>query len=162
MGIEIERKFLVTDDSWRTLADTGTPYEQGYLSSNRDCSIRVRIEGEQARLNIKSATLGIVRTEYEYGIPVEEARELLDNFCGNTVTKIRYLVPFAGRTWEVDVFSKENTGLVVAEIELENEEENPELPPWAGEEVSGDPRYYNTELSRHPYSRWQNGDNIAC
>jgi len=154
MGIEIERKFLVTDDSWRHDADTGTAYEQGYLSSNRDCSIRVRIEGEQARLNIKSATLGIVRTEYEYGIPVEEARELLDKFCGSTVTKTRYRVPFAGRTWEVDVFSKDNTGLIVAEIELENEKARPDLPPWAGEEVSGDPRYYNTELSRKPYTRW--------
>lgn len=154
MGIEIERKYLVKNDSWRDSADDGTAFEQGYLSSNRDCSVRVRIEGDQARLNIKSATLGVVRQEFEYSIPLNEARELLDSFCPNTVSKTRYLIPFAGKTWELDVFSKSNAGLIVAEIELEHEDEQPELPDWAGKEVSGDPRYYNTELSRHPYSRW--------
>ncbi len=154
MGIEIERKFLVLNDSWRDSADAGTAYEQGYLSTNQACSVRVRIEGDQARLNIKSATLGIVRQEFEYPIPVTEARELLDSFCPDTVSKTRYLIPHAGKTWELDVFNKANAGLIVAEIELEHEDEQPELPDWAGKEVSGDPRYYNTELARHPFTRW--------
>lgn len=158
MGIEIERKFLVCNDDWRHHADAGTRYEQGYLSSNRDCSVRVRIEGEQARLNIKSATLGIIRQEFEYSIPIDEARELLDSFCPNTVYKTRYLVQHADKTWEVDVFEKDNAGLVVAEVELEDENERIKLPEWAGEEVSGDPRYYNTELARHPYTRWADSD----
>ena len=111
-------------------------------------------EGKQARLNIKSATLGIVRKEYEYPIPLDEAHELLDNFCADTVRKTRYHIPFAGKTWELDVFAGANAGLVVAEIELDSEDEQPELPGWAGEEVSDDHRYYNTELCRHPYPRW--------
>lgn len=154
MGIEIERKYLVSNDSWRETAGEGTAYEQGYLPTEDTCSVRVRIEGSEARLNIKSATLGIVRKEYEYPIPVGEARELLDNFCSDTVSKIRYHIPYAGRTWELDVFAGANEGLIVAEVELDSEDEQPELPDWAGEEVSDDPRYYNTELSRHPYTRW--------
>lgn len=154
MAVEIERKYLVRDDSWRENADDGTAYEQGYLPTDGLCSVRIRIEGKQARLNIKSATLGIVRKEYEYPIPLDEAHELLDNFCADTVRKTRYHIPFAGKTWELDVFAGANAGLVVAEIELDSEDEQPELPGWAGEEVSDDHRYYNTELCRHPYTRW--------
>ena len=155
MGIEIERKFLVCNDSWRDHADKGTPYEQGYLCGTGDCSIRVRIEGDQARLNIKSATLGIRRQEFEYPIPVDEARELLDSFCPCTVCKTRYFVEHAGKTWEVDVFEQDNAGLVVAEIELDDEDEQLSLPDWAGQEVSADTRYYNTELAKHPYRTWR-------
>ena len=154
MGIEIERKFLVRNDSWRDHADEGTSYEQGYLCDGGNCSIRVRIEGDQARLNIKSATLGIVRQEFEYPIPLAEARELLDRFCPATVRKTRYHVEHAGKTWEIDVFEQDNAGLIVTEVELEREDEEIDLPDWVGDEVSSEPRYYNTELARHPYRQW--------
>jgi adenylate cyclase len=158
MGTEIERKYLLTDDRWRAAADTGTRYQQGYLSGDRNCSIRVRIEGERAALNIKSATLGIQRHEYEYEIPLPDARQLLELFCPDTVSKTRYHVDYAGKTWEIDVFEGRNAGLVVAEVELDSIDETLELPPWVGVEVSGQPRYYNTELARHPFLDWDESE----
>lgn len=155
MATEIERKFLVVDDRWREQADPGTAFRQGYLVGSERASVRVRIEGERANLNIKSATLGVQRQEYEYPIPLEDAREMLDTLCEKAmIEKTRYHVVFAGYTWEVDVFEGDNAGLVVAEVELDSEDEQPPLPPWAGEEVSHDPRYYNVCLVKHPYKDW--------
>ena len=155
MAIEIERKFLLINDSWRKHADSGTKYEQGYLIGGEAASVRVRIEGEMAFLNIKSATLGIRRTEYEYPIPHSEAKELLLTLCEKpTVRKTRYHVQVNRHTWEIDVFEGENKGLVVAEIELENETDTFDCPDWLGVEVSNDPRYYNVNLGKYPYTKW--------
>jgi adenylate cyclase len=155
MGIEIERKFLLKDDSWRQQADAGTRYRQGYLIGAKQASVRVRIEGDRAFLNIKSMTLGVTRHEYQYPIPLVEANELLDTLCEKPlVEKTRYKIEHAGHEWEVDVFAGVNTGLVVAEVELQSEHEQLVLPAWAGLEVSDDPRYYNVNLVKHPYTTW--------
>jgi adenylate cyclase len=155
MATEIERKFLVKDDSWREDAEPGVRYRQGYLSSAKSCSIRVRVAGERGYLNIKSATLGVTRTEHEYPIPLSDAEEMLVDLCeGPLIEKTRYRVPHKGHIWEVDVFGGDNEGLVVAEIELDHPDESFELPAWAGEEVSHDPRYYNVCLVEHPYKHW--------
>ncbi|MFW2440623.1 MAG: CYTH domain-containing protein [Arenicellales bacterium] len=156
MGIEIERKFLVKKNLWEASANNGANFKQAYLSQGGPCSVRVRREGNKANLNIKSATLGIVRQEFEYSIPLDEAEELLSLFCDKTVTKKRYKIDYAGKTWEIDVFTGDNDGLIVAEIELDHPDEDFELPPWAGDEVSGEARYYNTELARHPFCTWEN------
>ncbi|MDY6979160.1 MAG: CYTH domain-containing protein [Pseudomonadota bacterium] len=156
MAVEIERKFLVNSERWREQADAGQQLAQGYLIGAREASVRVRIEGERANLNIKSATMGIYRQEYEYPIPLADAREMLDTLCEKPVIeKTRYHVEHAGHTWEVDVFEGENAGLVVAEIELASESEPFEQPDWLGEEVSADPRYYNVSLVKHPYKAWR-------
>lgn len=155
MATEIERKFLVVSDRWREQAQRGTAFRQGYLVGAKHASVRVRIEGEKANLNIKSATLGVHRQEFEYPIPLEDAREMLDTLCEKPlIEKTRYLVAFEGYTWEVDVFEGDNAGLVVAEVELSSEDEQPPLPAWVGEEVSHDPRYYNVCLVKHPYKDW--------
>jgi adenylate cyclase len=155
MAIEIERKFLLKNDAWRSHADEGKDYIQGYLVGSPAASVRVRIEGEQAYINIKSATLGITRLEYEYPIPLEDARHMLDNLCEKPlIKKKRYHVNQNGNVWEIDEFSGENAGLLVAEIELPDEDTRPVLPDWIGEEVSHDPRYYNVSLVKHPYSKW--------
>lgn len=156
MATEIERKFLVMDDSWRQNADEGTRFRQGYIIGAEKASVRVRIEGERANLNIKSATLGVRRQEFEYAIPLAEAEEMLDTLCEKPqIEKVRYLVPCQGHTWEIDVFSGENAGLVVAEVELGSEEETFAMPEWAGKEVSDDTRYYNVCLVKHPFCEWQ-------
>lgn len=155
MATEIERKFLVRDESWRAAAGAGVRYRQGYLIGAAKASVRVRLEGEQARLNIKSATLGVRRSEYEYAIPMADALEMLEQLCEKPlIDKTRYRVQYAGREWEIDVFEGDNAGLVVAEVELEDEHAPLALPPWAGEEVSHDPRYYNVCLVKHPYKDW--------
>lgn len=164
MAIEIERKFLVRDDSWRQAADAGTVYRQGYLSrvpgqrADADAvrsSVRVRSDGARAFLNIKSATLGIRRQEYEYPIPVTDAAAMLADLCvGAVVEKTRYHVHVGPHVWEIDVFAGANAGLTVAEIELAREDEVFERPPWLGDEVSDDPRYYNVCLAERPYSTW--------
>lgn len=155
MPQEIERKFLVLHDGWRVHADGGTPMSQGYLGSDPSCSIRVRIEGDVAKLNVKSATLGIERTEFEYAIPVGDARQMLARFCGgHTVDKVRYEVPWGAHVFEIDVFSGANAGLVVAELELARADEDFARPDWLGAEVSHDPRYYNVCLIEHPYREW--------
>jgi adenylate cyclase len=154
MGIEIERKFLVTGDGWRTGA-SGVPMRQGYLALGPPASVRVRIEGERALLNIKESTLGLRRDEFEYEIPVADAEELLFHCGGSVIEKQRFNVQHGGRDWEVDVFGGPNAGLVVAEVELDDENERVDLPPWVGEEVSRDPRYRNTYLSAHPYRTWR-------
>jgi len=131
------------------------PIKQGYLVGGKDASVRVRLQGETANLNIKSATLGVRRQEFEYAIPVADAEVLLRTLCHRPIIeKMRYLVPYANKQWEVDVFEGDNAGLIVAELELQEETEQYETPPWLGEEVSHDPRYYNTCLSQHPFKDW--------
>ncbi len=156
MGTEIERKFLVASHDWRAVADAGTAMKQGYLAIGPPAAVRVRLEGNQAFLNIKQSTLDISRAEFEYPLPAADAEELLETLCaGRTVEKTRYCVEYGGRTWEVDVFKGLNAPLIVAEVELESTADAIELPPWAGAEVSGDPRYLNTYLSQHPFSTWE-------
>lgn len=128
---------------------------QGYLNKNGPGSIRVRIAGDQAALNIKSATLGVSRAEFEYAIPMSDAEYILDSLCLKPlIEKTRYKIKYAGHLWEIDVFAGDNAGLVVAEIELDAAEEAFHLPDWAGAEVSHDPRYYNVCLVSHPYKYW--------
>lgn len=154
MGIEIERKFLVTGSGWRIL---GEPvfYHQGYLNLDPLRSVRVRIEGEHARLNIKSQRNSLKRIEYEYPIPLEDARFLLKEVCEQpTIMKHRTTLEFQGMCWEMDEFLGENEGLSVAEVELEREEQSLKLPEWVGGEVSDDPRFLNINLIRTPYCSW--------
>lgn len=156
MVTEIERKFLLRNDDWRALAGEGVAYRQGYLVGSDRASVRVRIEGEQAYLNIKSATLGIERMEFEYPIPREDAEVLLARLCQQPlIEKRRYTFMYEGKQWEIDVFEGDNAGLVVAEIELQSVDEEFVRPPWLGEEVSDDPRYYNVSLVTHPYREWR-------
>jgi adenylate cyclase len=161
MPIEIERKFLVTGDGWRTAAHKVVPMAQGYLndlaamdSGAMKASVRVRIAGDEAYLNLKSRELGHTRQEFDYPIPVDDARALLALCVGGLVDKRRHYVEFGGRTWEVDEFLGENQGLVVAEIELEAADASFEKPGWIGEEVTDEPRYYNLALATRPYSQW--------
>ena len=157
MGVEIERKFLIREgyeNKW--LGDvTGTPYVQGYLSRERGRTVRVRIAGQKAFITIKGEVCGISRAEFEYAIPVEDARAMLPLCDGPLIEKTRHLIPHEGKVWEVDVFHGENQGLTVAEIELADEGQDVSLPEWAGREVTGDIRYYNSTLSRHPFSEWK-------
>lgn len=155
MAQEIERKFILTSDDWRQSVSHSEFYRQGYLASNEKSSIRVRIAADNAWLNIKSATLGIQRTEFEYEIPLADANVILDQLSqGAVIEKTRYFVPDGDHLWEIDVFERDNAGLVVAEIELDDEHESFNKPAWVGEEVSDDPRYYNVCLVDHPYCDW--------
>ena len=155
MGKEIERKFLVSSDAWRGQAKPGVYMSQGYMGDAKRASVRVRVEGDEANINIKSATLGISRVEYEYPIPRDEALEMLNNLCEKPlIEKTRYEVEVGEHTWEVDVFEGDNQGLIVAEVELASEDQVFEKPEWAGEEVSMDTRYYNVCLVKHPYKDW--------
>lgn len=155
MATEIERKFLLANAGWQRLADQGVRFRQGYFSGPERASIRVRIAGDKAYLNIKSAELGIRRLEYEYPIPPTDAEEMLSQLCeAPLIEKTRYHVRHADHVWEIDVFEGENAGLVVAEIELGDENEAFARPDWIAEEVSDDTRYYNVCLVRHPYKNW--------
>ena len=155
MGTEIERKFLITGDAWRAAATKVVEIRQGYLATSSDCSVRVRISRDEARLNIKSAMLAIQRQEFDYAIPQEDAHDMLETLCGGrAVSKTRYYVPHAGHVWEVDEFSGANTGLIVAELELDAVDEAFDKPDWIGEDVSDERRYYNVRLIDHPYSEW--------
>lgn len=155
MGVEIERKFLVTDERWRQAVVRRVRYEQGYLSRSPTSAIRVRTDGARAYLNIKHTVDGITRLEFEYPIPLADAEELLARVALRPlIVKTRHDLEFGGRRWEVDVFEGENAGLVVAEVELEAADAALSLPPWVGREVSADPRYYNANLSEHPYREW--------
>ncbi len=154
MGIEIERKFLVTGNEWREGAQS-LACRQGYLAVGPPASVRVRVMGDRAMLNIKEATLEIARAEFEYEIPLEDAHEMLNHHCaGRVVDKTRHLVDFAGHRWEIDEFSGANQGLIVAEIELDSVGEAFQRPPWLGAEVSGDPRYLNSNLAISPFTAW--------
>jgi adenylate cyclase len=155
MGIEIERKFLVDHAKWDQLnKPEGTHYRQGYLLSNAEQTVRVRISDKQGFLNLKSKQSQVSRNEYEYEIPLEDGIEILNAFTKNGTEKIRYRIPFAGKTWEVDVFLGDNAGLIVAEIELNSETEKFEKPDWISKEVTDDSRYTNASLSIHPFKEW--------
>jgi len=155
MAEEIERKFLVVGNGWRDQAAPGVTLRQGYLVSERRLSVRVRVAREAALLTVKGVQQGLRRLEYEYPIPPAEALEMLEQLrVGAIVEKTRYLVEHGGRTWEVDEFSGDNAGLVVAEVELEAEDAAVELPAWVGPEVSRDPRYLNANLALRPYRHW--------
>ena len=154
MGVEIERKFLLQGDAWRGLGQA-VLLRQGELSSARERVVRVRIEGQQAMLTIKGANVGATRGEWEYPIPLADAAELLDGLCEQPlIEKYRHRIEHAGMVWEVDEFLGTNAGLIVAEIELASEDQPFEKPEWIGAEVSGDARYYNANLIRHPFSQW--------
>ena len=155
MAIEIEHKFLLANDAWREQVSHSVIYKQGYLSSQPTSSIRVRISDNQAWLNIKSATIGTQRHEYEYEIPLTDAQEILDNLCLKPVIeKTRHFVTHGNHQWEIDEFDGENAGLIVAEIELEAADETFEKPDWIGEDVTQDMRYYNNNLAKYPYNQW--------
>lgn len=155
MGKEIERKYLVKNEDWKKLAE-GIYYKQGYLSTVKERTVRVRTIGEKGYLTIKGLTVGVSRSEFEYQIPAEEANQMLDNLCEKPIIeKLRAKVPYKGLTWEIDEFHGENEGLVVAEVEIEDENQAIELPEWIGEEVSGDPRYFNSNLIKNPFTKWE-------
>lgn len=154
MGIEIERKFLVASDGWRQGASQQTRFSQGYLSRDPARTVRVRIAGEQAFLTIKGKTQGASRAEFEYAIPAADAQQLLAISDGPVVEKIRHLCVVGGMTWEVDEFLGANAGLVVAEIELQSEDQPFAHPAWLGAEVTGDGRYVNANLAVKPFSSW--------
>jgi CYTH domain-containing protein len=148
MAKEIERKFLVRSDGWRSAVETKSALRQGYIASMDDRSVRVRIlDGRKARLTIKIGRSTITRDEFEYDIPIAEAKELLQNAIGIVIEKTRYRVPYEGFVWEVDVFAGEHRGLVIAEVEMMSETDNPALPRWLGREVTGDFRYSNQALA---------------
>jgi adenylate cyclase len=152
MSTEIERKFLVDGIEWKQ--GDGVSYCQGYLNPNKERTVRVRIAGDKAFITIKGITNGISRAEFEYEIPVSDADQLLKICEGPLIKKKRYIVIYKGDKWEIDEFSGENEGLVIAEIELENEGQLFERPGWVGKEVSDDPRYFNSSLAANPYSKW--------
>ncbi len=159
MATEIERKFLVRNDSWRDAADRGTRYRQGYLCRDERCSLRVRVSGTSAKLAIKArrddSGGAISRFEYEYDIDPADAEEMLRELARDSVVaKTRYEVKHCGLIWEIDVFEGNNAPLVLAEVELVSPKQKVDLPQWAGREVSDDERYFNAYLSRRPYSTW--------
>ena len=154
--MEIERKFLVVDESWRIDARKSIRIRQGYFATDPSCSIRIRISDNKASLNIKSATLGITRSEYDYPVPISDAEEMLEQLCVKPLLeKERYIVEQGALLWEIDVFSGVNAGLIVAEIELESDQQDFDRPSWLGQEVSDDPRYYNVCLVANPYNKWK-------
>ena len=155
MGQEIERKYLVKDSSWETLAK-GIRYCQGYLSTAKERTVRVRTFENKGFLTIKGIAVGISRAEYEYEIPVSDAETILKTLCeGPLIDKKRYKISHAGLIWEVDEFFGDNAGLVVAEVELSSESQKIDLPAWIGEEVTGDLRYSNSNLTKNPYKNWK-------
>jgi len=155
MATEIERKFLVLNDDWRSIVRSELKIIQAYLATNESSSTRIRIQNDIANINIKSATLGVSRTEFEYSIPIDDAQSMIENLCIKPVIeKTRYIVKHMQHTWEIDVFSGDNQGLIVAEIELASPDETFEKPSWIGEEVSNDARYYNVCLVKNPYKSW--------
>lgn len=155
MGIEIERKFLLSGDGWKGLAK-GDTIRQGYLSTDQERVVRIRIMNREAFMTIKSSTDGLFRNEWEYPIPFADAEDMLDRLCLRPlIEKTRYRIPYEGMVWEVDEFFGENAGLVVAEIELASVDQVFARPGWVGEEVTTDPRYYNTNLMLNPYRTWK-------
>lgn len=154
MGKEIERKFLLKSDAWRALAE-GTMYRQGYLNSAKERTVRIRTVGSKAFLTIKGLTVGATRSEYEYEIPLDECNVMLDTLAEKPlIEKKRYKITKDGLTWEIDEFFGDNQGLIVAEVELASEGQAFDKPEWVGEEVTGDPRYFNANLIKHPFTKW--------
>ncbi|MEL1264876.1 CYTH domain-containing protein [Pseudoxanthomonas putridarboris] len=168
MPLEIERKFLVTGDDWRASAHEVVPMAQGYINDmgamdrgEQKASVRVRIQGDTAFLNLKSRELGHTRQEFDYPIPVADARALLALCVGGVVDKRRHYVRHQGHLWEVDEFLGDNAGLVVAEIELESADEAFVKPAWAGKQVTDAVRYYNLALASRPYAQWSDEERAA-
>lgn len=161
MAIEIERKFLMNGEAWRELVTHSEPMAQGYLAGAEamqagftQCSVRVRISGDEAWINVKSNTKGIARDEYEYPIPVDDATKMLNDLCGDKVEKIRHHVMMDGAHFEIDEFQGANAGLILAEVELPSVDASHPTPDWLGVEVSEEGRYYNINLASNPYSTW--------
>ncbi|HVW97345.1 MAG TPA: CYTH domain-containing protein [Mucilaginibacter sp.] len=155
MAFEIERKFLVDHSKWKALAKPEGRYlRQGYLTDRKEATIRVRLDGDKAFITIKGATTGISRKEFEYEIPAEDGTELLNEFAPAAIEKVRFDIIFEGKLWEVDEFLGDNAGLIVAEIELTNENEHFVLPDWVSAEVSHDARYFNANLLKNPFRSW--------
>jgi adenylate cyclase len=155
MGQEIERKHLVANDHWRRQAGLGTLYVQGYFSVDPERSVRVRMAGGKAVLTVKREITSSTRDEFEYQIPAEDADRMLDNICIKPlIEKTRYVIQDGKLKWEIDEFSAENRGLIIAEVELEDDRLEIVKPDWVGEEVTNDPRYFNVNLVKHPYSEW--------
>ena len=156
MALEIEHKFLLKNNDWTKDINKSTRYKQGYLTSDSKRSVRIRTSDNKAWLNIKSATIGTQRQEYEYEIPFNEGEELLNTLCEKPlIEKVRHLVLHKKHTWEIDVFSGDNEGLVVAEIELTKIGEQFSKPAWLDKEVTDDLRYYNNQLCKYPYKKWR-------
>ncbi|WP_178862335.1 CYTH domain-containing protein [Thiomicrorhabdus cannonii] len=159
MAREIERKFLVKGQDWKALAFKSTHFAQGYLNDIHDAtsksSVRVRIEGDKANLNIKSLEIGLSRDEYEFVIPMQEAQKILKTLTvGPVIEKVRYLVRYGNHIWEIDEFQGDNAGLIIAEVEMDSEEDVIVMPSWAGPEVTHESRFYNVSLSSYPYKDW--------
>jgi adenylate cyclase len=155
MGIEIERKFLVKKDKWAQVVKTERSlFRQGYIMSDAQKTIRVRLTDTEGFITIKGQTIGTARPEFEYNIPTADAQQLLDNFCSSELSKIRYFIPHDGHTWEVYEFLGKNEGLIVAEIELDAEDEKFSLPGWVDREVTSEKKYSNSNLSVKPYRNW--------
>lgn len=164
MGIEIERKYLVKQEEWRShlpellkkSPEIGAKYFQGYIPTNNETTVRLRIVGSQGYLTIKSKAQGYIRSEFEYSIPVEDAQQMLETLCLKPlIEKIRYKINYGNLVWEVDDFLGENKGLIIAEVELENENQAIDIPPWIDREVN-EHKYFNSSLIKHPYSKWKN------
>lgn len=154
MAVEIERKFLVVGDSWRSLAP-GVLYRQGYVAASQERTVRVRVAGDHGYLTIKGASVGIGRSEFEYAIPFADAQEMLDTLCDRPlIEKYRRKIPYNNLVWEIDEFLGENQGLIIAEVELQSAQQEITLPEWIGAEVSSDPRYFNANLAKQPFSQW--------
>ena len=154
MGIEIERKFLVVSDDWKNQV-TGNTIRQGYLATGQDRVVRIRVVNNEAFITIKSSKDGLVRNEWEYSIPPDDAKTMLEKLCIQPIIeKVRYRIPHEGMMWDLDVFSGENDGLLIAEIELESENQPFAMPAWAGKEVTAIARYHNNNLAQYPWRLW--------
>lgn len=163
MGFEIERKFLVRDDSWRNSVIRHVKIRQAYLDSDANVGIRVRVlDNNSATLTLKTRRSKLSRREFEYDIPTADAEALISLRRGKVVEKVRYIVPAGELIWEIDVFSGENLGLVIAEIELPNQNHQIELPPWIGSEVTGQDGYYNGTLAQRSYRSWSHPNAAAA
>ena len=154
MAHEIERKFLLANQDWRALVTGSFVLKQGYLSTTQKSTVRLRVKSDKAMLTVKSKNTGIRRSEFEYEIPIRDAEEMLQLCQTPLIEKTRYTITIGKHIWEIDEFSGANSGLLVAEIELDTEEESFEKPAWVGEEVSTDARYYNSNLVAHPFTQW--------
>ncbi|MBD2301020.1 CYTH domain-containing protein [Nostoc sp. FACHB-87] len=154
MAKEIERKFLVKGDAWRKLGK-GSVYRQGYIATKNSVTVRVRIANNRGYLTIKSPSVNCSRSEFEYEIPLTDAEEMLDTLCDRPlIEKVRYKVELNGLIWEIDEFDGDNKGLILAEVELTDEQQQIEIPEWIGAEVSTDGRYFNSNLAKFPFSKW--------
>jgi len=155
MPKEIERKFLVETEGWRGLGEA-VLFRQGYLSTDPERTVRVRLAGDQGWITVKGISRGLERSEFEYEIPPSDAAEMLDTLCLRPlVEKTRTRISIGDLVWEVDEFAGENAGLIIAEVELQSSDQQITVPPWAGREVTGDMRFYNSNLSQNPFSRWR-------